>query len=223
LAQFAKEKQRVAEAATGANRPHAELARPRIIPHPEAGTIEFEHGQIVAKMGRRVGQVKEGFHPSPISFTLRGCRMMRKRSHPGQTLWHRPCRTKAEPSSCVLVEGTDEILGTARQGRLVMSKVLVFGTAALALSAGAASAQGVYPGYGYAPYGYGYYDYAATAPLYDYAAPAYAAPATTAGTTIVIVTPGPAYTAPPVGSGYYNYAPGYWGGYGRWRAGYWWR
>jgi hypothetical protein len=82
LAQFAKEKQRVAEAATGANRPHAELARPRIIPHPEAGTIEFEHGQIVAKMGRRVGQVKEGFHPSPILFTLRGCRMMRKRSRP---------------------------------------------------------------------------------------------------------------------------------------------
>jgi hypothetical protein len=34
----------------------------------------------------------------------------------------------------------------------------------------AASAQAVYPGYGYTPYGYGY---AATAPLYDYAAPAY--------------------------------------------------
>ena len=80
------------------------------------------------------------------------------------------------------------------------------------------------PAYGYAtpvadlaPPAYGY-----TAPSYGYAAPAYAAPAT-AGTTIVIVTPGaPAYTAPPVvGSGYYNYAPGYWGGYGRWRAGYW--
>jgi hypothetical protein len=89
----------------------------------------------------------------------------------------------------------------------------------------------VYPGYGYAPYGYGYsgYGYAATAPLYDYAAPGYGyagygAPAT-AGTTVIIVTPGaPAYTAPPVvGSGYYNYAPGYWGGYGRWRAGYGWR
>ena len=81
---------------------------------------------------------------------------------------------------------------------------------------------GWYPGYGY---GQGYvaaplYNYAA--PAYGYATPAYAAPAT-AGTTIVIVTPGaPAYTAPPVvGSGYYNYAPGYWGGYGRWRAGYW--
>jgi hypothetical protein len=100
---------------------------------------------------------------------------------------------------------------------------LVLGVAALALSAGAASAQAVYPGYGYAPYGYGYapygYGYAATAPLYDYAAPAYgygaAAPAT-AGTTVIIVTPAPAYTAPP-----YNYAPGYWGGYGRWGAGYW--
>ena len=99
---------------------------------------------------------------------------------------------------------------------------LVLGVAALALSTGAASAQWVYPGYGYAPYGYGY---AATAPLYNYAAPGYgyagygyagyAAPAT-AGTTVIIVTPSPAYTAPPVASGYYNYAPGYWGGYG-WR------
>ena len=70
---------------------------------------------------------------------------------------------------------------------------------------------GWYPGYGY---GYGY----AAAPLYDYAAPGYGfagygAPAT-AGTTIVIVTQAPGYTAPPVGSAYYNYAPGYWGGYG---------
>ena len=80
---------------------------------------------------------------------------------------------------------------------------------------------GWYPGYGY---GYGY----AAAPLYDYAAPAYgyAAPVVApaqAGTTIVIVTPGPApaYTAPPVASGYYaagvvsqpiyDYAPSYWG------------
>jgi hypothetical protein len=37
---------------------------------------------------------------------------------------------------------------------------LVLGVATLALSAGAASAQVVYPGYSYAPYGYGYYDYA---------------------------------------------------------------
>ena len=106
---------------------------------------------------------------------------------------------------------------------------LVLGVAALMLSAGAASAQQwVYPGYGYAPYGYGYpsYGYAATAPLYDYAgagygyaAPAYGAPAT-AGTTIIIVTPGSGYSAPVVGSGYYNYAPGYWGG-GYGRVGYW--
>jgi hypothetical protein len=125
-----------------------------------------------------------------------------------------------------------------------MRAALVLGVAALAVSAGAASAQVVYPGYGYAPSGYGYagygygataplYDYAApvadlappaygyapAAPLYNYAAPAYAAPATS-GTTIVIVTPAPAYSAPVVGSGLYNYAPGYWGG-GYGRAGYW--
>jgi hypothetical protein len=51
LAQFAKQKQRAAQAVTGANRPSAERARPRIIPHPVAGTIKFERGQIVAKMG----------------------------------------------------------------------------------------------------------------------------------------------------------------------------
>ena len=107
-------------------------------------------------------------------------------------------------------------------------KTLLLGVATLALSAGAASAQvpgydyngATVPLYGYAAPGYGY---AATAPLYDYAAPAYAygavAPAT-GGSTIIIVTPGaPAYTAPPVASGYYNYAPGYWGGYRGWRAG----
>jgi hypothetical protein len=100
---------------------------------------------------------------------------------------------------------------------------LVLGVVTLVLSAGAASAQ-VYvspDGYG-APPAYGY---AATAPLYNYAAPAYgyAAPAVApaqGATTIVIVTPAPAYTAPTVA-----YAPGYWGGYG-WggygRAG-WWR
>jgi hypothetical protein len=85
--------------------------------------------------------------------------------------------------------------------------------------AGGANGGGWYPGYGY---GYGYaaaplYDYAA--PSYGYAAPGYVVPGT-AGTTVVIVTPGvPAYTAPPVASGYYNYAPGYWGGYRGWRAG----
>ena len=116
-----------------------------------------------------------------------------------------------------------------------MSKALVFGLCAMALSAGTASAQGYYGGYGY---GYGY-DNGHAAPVadlaapdygygYGYAAPAYTAPAT-AGTTVIIVTPGsaPAYTAPPVASGYYaagvvsqpiyNYAPGYWGGRGYWR------
>src|SRR5215467_5203198 len=101
-----------------------------------------------------------------------------------------------------------------------MSKALVLGAVALAVSAGAASAQvpgydyngATVPLYGYAAPGYGY---GATAPLYNYAAPAYAAPATP-GTTIIIVTPGSGYAAPPVGSGLYSYAPGYWGGgYGR--------
>ena len=121
-----------------------------------------------------------------------------------------------------------------------MSKALVLGIVALAVSAGAASAQvpgydyngATVPLYGYAAPGYGYgataplynyaapgYGYAATAPLYNYAAPAYAAPATP-GTTIIIVTPGSGYAAPPVGSGLYSYAPGYWGG-GYGRAGYW--
>ncbi len=132
-----------------------------------------------------------------------------------------------------------------------MSKNLVLGAAALALSAGAASAQVGYPGYGYNgatvplyDYAAPAYGYAATAPLYDYAAPAYAAPAT-AGTTVIIVMPAPAhtarsvyatpqvYTAPPVTTGYYGapavsqpiyaYAPGYGYGYtpGYWNRGYW--
>jgi hypothetical protein len=46
---------------------------------------------------------------------------------------------------------------------------LVLGLATLALSAGAASAQALYPSDGYGPYGYGYI---APAPLYDYAGPA---------------------------------------------------
>ena len=124
-----------------------------------------------------------------------------------------------------------------------MSKALVLGAAALALSAGTASAQGYGYGYGYdngyaapvadlaAPaYGYGDGGYSYGAPAYGYAAPAYAAPGR-AGTTVIIVTPGPGYTAPPVASGYYgagygagvvsqpiyDYAPGYWRGRGYWR------
>ena len=119
-----------------------------------------------------------------------------------------------------------------------MSKALVLGAAALTLSAGASSAQ--VPGYDYNGATVPLYGYAApvadlAAPDYGYGnsgygygVPVYAAPAQ-AGTTIVIVTPGPApgYTAPPVASGYYgagvvsqpiyNYAPGYWGGRGYWR------
>ena len=126
-------------------------------------------------------------------------------------------------------------------------RALLLGIATLALSAGAASAQvpgynyygATVPLYGYAAPGYGY---AATAPLYNYAAPGYGygavAPAT-GGSTIIIVTPGSTYTAPPaVVSGYatqpiydyapeygYDYTPGYWnrGYWGRWRAGYGWR
>ena len=78
-------------------------------------------------------------------------------------------------------------------------------------------------------YGYGYGGYAYGAPTYGYAAPAYAAPAPVYGssTVIIIAPPSPAYTAPPVASGYYgagvvsqpiyDYAPGYWGGRGYWR------
>jgi hypothetical protein len=86
-----------------------------------------------------------------------------------------------------------------------MSKALVLGVAALAISAGAASAQvpgynyygATVPLYGYAAPGYGYYaapgyGYGAAAPLYNYyAAPAYAAPLV-----------GPGYDAP------WDYAPG---------------
>ena len=98
-----------------------------------------------------------------------------------------------------------------------------------------AGGAGGYPGYGYG-YGYGaaLYDYAASG--YGYAAPAVAP--TQGATTIIIVTPAPAYTAPqvyaapPVATGYYaaaasqplyNYAPGYGYGYtpGYWNRGYW--
>ena len=90
-----------------------------------------------------------------------------------------------------------------------MSKALVLGAAALALSAGTAWAQGYGYGYGYVN-GYGY-ENGYAAPVADLAAPGYgygygyAAPVAPAqpGTTIVIVTPGPApaYTAPPVVTG----------------------
>src|SRR6516164_4921299 len=98
---------------------------------------------------------------------------------------------------------------------------LVLGAAALALSAGAASAQTVYPGYD---------GYTATAPLYDYAGPASSAPVPATpheyGPLIYapqLFAPTPAFPAPPAEPGYYtaqsvmipqpfyDYAPGYWG------------
>jgi hypothetical protein len=74
-----------------------------------------------------------------------------------------------------------------------MSKALVLGAAALALSAGTASAQAMYPSYG-------------TAPLYDYAGPASATPN---GYGPLIYTPrlyipSPAFPAPPAEPGYYT-------------------
>jgi hypothetical protein len=107
---------------------------------------------------------------------------------------------------------------------LTMTAALLAGGASMAMAQNGLPYSGYGYGYGYAAPLYDYaapgYSYPATAPLYDYAAPRYVAPAQ-AGTTVIIVTPAPAYTAPPVSSGYYSYAPGYWGGYGR--AGYWWR
>ena len=102
-----------------------------------------------------------------------------------------------------------------------MMRALVLGAAALALSAGAASAHTVYPGYD---------GYTATAPLYDYAGPASSAPVPATpheyGPLIYapqLFAPTPAFPAPPAEPGYYtsqsvvipqpfyDYAPGYWG------------
>jgi len=107
-------------------------------------------------------------------------------------------------------------------GESAMMRALVLGSAALALSAGVASAQSVYPSYGYGPYGYGY---TAPAPLYDYAGPASAAPRRYGPLiyTPQLYAPTPAFSAPPAEAGYYtaqsvvvsqplyDYAPGYWG------------
>lgn len=107
---------------------------------------------------------------------------------------------------------------------VTMTSALLVAGASMAMAQNGLPTGGWYPGYGYAAPLYDYaapgYGYAASAPLYNYAPPGYGAPAS-GGTTIIIVTPAPGYTAPTVSSGYYNYAPGYWGGYGR--AGYWWR
>ena len=126
----------------------------------------------------------------------------------------------------MLVEPADaKRLHSTREN--AMTRALVLGAAALTLSAGAASAQAVYPNYGYAPYGYGY---TATAPLYDYAGPASSAPVPATphayGPLIYapqLYAPTPAFPAPPAEPGYYtaqpvvvphplyDYAPGYWG------------
>ena len=87
-----------------------------------------------------------------------------------------------------------------------MTRILILGTTALALSAGAASAQGAYvaPDYGYAP-GYGGYSYTAPGPFSDYAPQPYGydyAPQMYA------------YAAPGYGYGYTPpaaWARGYWG------------
>jgi len=99
-----------------------------------------------------------------------------------------------------------------------MSKALVLGVAALVLSAGAASAQAVYPSHD---------GYKATAPLYDYAGPVSPGAGPPRGYGPLIYTPQlfaptPAFPAPPTEPGYYtaqsavapqplyDYAPGYW-------------
>jgi hypothetical protein len=90
-----------------------------------------------------------------------------------------------------------------------MMRALVLGAAALALSAGAASAQTVYP----------------AAPLYDYAGPAWPAPHGYSPLVYAapVYAPTLAYPAPPTAPGYYaapsvvasvplyDYVPGYWG------------
>jgi hypothetical protein len=104
-----------------------------------------------------------------------------------------------------------------------MSKALILGAAALAFSAvGTSAADLALPAYGTPGYGY-------AAPGYGYAAPS--------SSTVVIVTPPPAYTAPlttgyyvphpvppaPIPGPVYDYAPGYGYGYtpGYWNRGYW--
>ena len=94
-----------------------------------------------------------------------------------------------------------------------MNRALAFGAAALAISAGAASAQAVFPSQD---------GYTATAPLYDYASPA---SGTSYGPLIYtpqLYAPTPAFPAAPAEPGYYTansvvvpqplyeYEPGFW-------------
>src|SRR6516165_9959995 len=94
-----------------------------------------------------------------------------------------------------------------------MTRALVLGAAALALSAVTASGQAVYPN-------------TTTGPLYDYGGPTSSAPPRGYGPLIYtpqLYAPAPAFPAPPAEPGYYTaqsvvispplyeYAPGYWG------------
>jgi hypothetical protein len=103
-----------------------------------------------------------------------------------------------------------------------MSKALIIGVAALALSAGATSAQTMFPSQDYGPYGWGY---VAASPLYDYAPASTRAPLGYGPLvyTASLYAPTPNYPAPPVEAGYYtarsvvasqplyDYTVGYWG------------
>jgi hypothetical protein len=138
----------------------------------------------------------------------------------------------AEPSPAILVKCADvSRVRTARRGRPVMSRALVLGAAAVALSAVSASAQ-VYGtpdyGYGYATpvadlappaYGYAAPPYVTPAPVYAapsvYAAPVYQAPVYAApvyaAPPVYVAPPAYAaprvYAAPPVTTGYYTAPP----------------
>ena len=81
-----------------------------------------------------------------------------------------------------------------------MMRALVLGAAALALSAGAGSAQPAYPSNGYGPY---------AAPLYDYAGPPGAGPRASHRYSPLIYAPQPyaptpAFPTPPAEPGYYT-------------------
>src|SRR6516225_285322 len=130
------------------------------------------------------------------------------------------CKSKLLPNNLFICCFGSRVRGPSFATEEFMGK-LVLGAAALALSAGAASAQTVYPGYD---------GYTATAPLYDYAGPASSAPVPATpheyGPLIYapqLFAPTPAFPAPPAEPGYYtaqsvvipqpfyDYAHGYWG------------
>jgi len=106
-----------------------------------------------------------------------------------------------EQSHAVYVKYPD---GLQRERESAMIKAFIFGTVALALSAANASADGYRYGYGH------HYGYAV--PVFEYEAGAYygfPAPSYT-------MNPWPIYAAVPIHAAPrpYDYAPGYWGGYG---------